>query len=267
MTSEITSKENANIKYAKKLLSSAKFRKEENAFLIEGVKLCGDAFQNRVSIQKVFYTKKCFEKFENVVSSIIKSSESSFMVSQSIIETISDTNTPQGIVCICKCESKKSDETECEKIILLENIQNPSNLGSILRTCDALGISMVAVSQNSCDVYNPKTLRGSMGAVFRLNIILFEDSVKFIKNLQKNNFKIYATVLDDNVSLTGNIKFVGKIGIVFGNEGSGLAEEIIEACDEKMTIPMSNSAESLNVSVAAGIVIWEITNRGKNING
>ena len=269
MTNTITSKENPNIKYAKKLLSSSKFRKEEGCFLIEGVRLCEDAFQSKVLIEKVFYTEKCFKKFENIVSEIIKLTQSNFLVSENIINTISDTDTPQGIVCVCRQTKKVAGEidlTECDNIILLENIQNPSNLGSILRTCDAMNVTSVAVSSGSCDVYNPKTLRGSMGAVFRLNIVFFDNTAEFIKSLQKSNFKTYAAVPDADALILGNINFTGKTAIALGNEGNGLSADAVNACDQKITIPMNRNSESLNVSVAAGIAVWEMTNRGKNIN-
>ncbi len=270
MTNEILSKENANVKYAKKLASSSKFRKEENCFLIEGARLCKDAFQSGVRIEKIFYTQKCFEKSEDFISKITKFAKKSFVVSQNVMNAISDTNAPQGIVCVCKHTDKSihdSDVSKYSSVVLLENIQNPSNLGSIFRTCDALGINLVAVSKNSCDIYNPKTLRGSMGALFRLNVILFSDSSEFIKILQKNNFKVYATVPASGSLLLGTLKFEGKTGIVFGNEGNGLDSETINACNEKIMIPMNANAESLNVSVATGIALWEMTNRGKNIDG
>lgn len=269
MTNEITSKENLNVKYAKKLLFSSKFRKEEGCFLIEGIRLCEDAFKSGVLIEKVFYTEKFLKKFESVVLEIINSAQNSFSVSESIINIISDTDTPQGLVCICRQPKKTAGEfnpSECDNIILLENIQNPSNLGSILRTCDAMSMTSVAISSGSCDVYNPKILRGSMGAVFRLNIVFFDNTAEFIKTLQKNNFKTYATVLDDEALALGNLNFDGKTAIVLGNEGNGVSEEAINACDQKITIPMNKNAESLNVSVAAGIAVWEMTNRGKKIN-
>jgi RNA methyltransferase, TrmH family len=270
MTNETTSKENTHIKHAKKLLSSSKFRKEEQCFIIEGIRLCEDAFQSGVCIEKVFYTKKCLQKFESIVLKIVKSSKSSFLVGDNIIDIVSDTDTPQGIVCICRQSKKSAEEFDvagCGNIVLLENIQNPSNLGSILRTCDALNVNTVAVSHGSCDIYNPKTLRGSMGAVFRLNIVFFDNTVEFIKTLQKINYRIYSSVPDSDAKALGDINFESKTCVAFGNEGNGLESETIQACDRKITIPMNKNAESLNVSVAVGIAVWEMTNRGKNVNG
>ena len=260
----ITSKDNANVKYAKKIMISSKFRKQENAFSIEGVRLCEDAVKSGVKIKIALYTQKCYDKFPEILNTIILASAKSLAVNGEIINIISDTDAPQGIVCICEKFVGKI-ETDFTKIILLENIQNPSNLGSILRTADALNLKTVAISSTGCDVYNPKVLRGAMGAVFRLNIIEFDSSELFIKDLQKNDFKIYATVPNENAVCVNNSDFSGKVGVVLGNEGNGIDAKTIKICNGAITIPMSKSAESLNVSVASGIIMWEIAKRGNNI--
>lgn len=269
MIFEITSKDNLHIKRARKILDSSKFRKQEGCFLVEGVRMCEEAFKNGNQITEVFYTEKCFEKFSDIVSKISKASEKSFIINEKISRFISDTDTPQGIFCICKLpENITFDTNNSNRIVLLENIQNPSNLGSILRTCDALGINTVAVSQGSCDVYNSKVLRGSMGAIFRLDICFFENTTKFIRELQEEKgFKIYATVPHDDSMILGTTDFKGKCGVILGNEGNGLSAEAIDECFGKITIPMNKQAESLNVSVAAGISIWEMINRGGNLYG
>lgn len=269
MIFEITSKDNLHIKRAKKILDSSKFRKQERCFLVEGVRMCEEAFKSGNKITEVFYTEKCFEKFSDIVSKISKISEKSFVINEKISKLISDTDTPQGIFCICKLpENTMFDMNNSDRVVLLENIQNPSNLGSILRTCDALGIKTVAVSQGSCDVYNSKVLRGSMGAVFRLNICFFENTAKFIRELQEEKgFKIYATVPHDDSLILGTTDFKGKCGIILGNEGNGLTQDAIDECFGKITIPMNKQSESLNVSVAAGISIWEMINRGGNLYG
>ena len=267
MTFEITSKDNAYIKRAKKILSSSKFRKQENCFLIEGLRMCEEVLKSGNHILEFYYTQKFFEKFEGITSRVSKVSEKSFIISEKISKLISDTDTPQGIFCICELpQSSQIRIGEIDRIVLLENIQNPSNLGSILRTCDALGIKNIAISSSGCDVYNPKVLRGSMGAIFRLNICFFENTFQFITNLQEQGFKIYATVPRDDSLILGQAKFSGKCGIILGNEGNGLSDEAIDACFGKITIPMNEDAESLNVAVAAGISIWEIMNRGNKIN-
>lgn len=262
MDNLISSKENVHIKYAKKVMTSSKFRNQENCFLIEGIRLCEDALNNSVVLKETFYTKKCFEKSKNILEKIISKSQKSFMVSESLMNIISDTDAPQGIVCICeKNMSNVNFEDELNavnKIVLLENIQNPSNLGTIFRTCDALKIENVIILGNGCDVYNPKVLRGSMGAVFRLNIFEFVNSLETVNRLKNFGFKIYATTPQNDAKFVNNMNFSGRFGIILGNEGNGLKQELIDICDEKIKIPMNSNAESLNVSVACGILIWEM---------
>ncbi len=266
----ISSKENPHIKYAKKILNSSKFRKEENCFSIEGVRLCSDAFLNFVKIKEVFYTQDCLKKFQENLNPIINGAKA-FLVTENIIKSITDTDSPQGIVCICENKNFECDKFfqkdmfDFEKAIILENIQNPSNLGSILRTCDALKLNTVFITGKSCDIYNPKVLRGSMGAVFRLRILEFGSTIDVVNMLKACGFRMYATVPDDNAVNLKNVDFQGKCGIILGNEGNGIELESIKSCDEKITIPMNKNSESLNVSVAAGISIWEMMNCEKHI--
>lgn len=263
MNEVITSRNNLNIKYAKKLLSLSSFRKEEGAFAIEGVRLCADAINSGVEVRTVFYTKKCLDKFHETIFNIIDSSQKNFEVSEDVMKCISDTDTPQGIVCICKIKILQSEIDYSKSLILLENIQNPSNLGSIFRTCDALGLKNVVISGNSCDIYNPKVLRGSMGAIFRLNVKIEENFLKFLSDLKNKNYKIYATAPSDDAEILGKEKiFSKKCAVVFGNEGNGITEEIFLNSDAKLTIPMNSNAESLNVSTAVGIIVWEMIKGG-----
>ncbi len=263
MDNLISSKDNFNIKHVKKLISSAKFRAETKSFVIEGVRMCEEALKAKSKILKAFYTEKFAEKYPRLVDEITNSSAQNFFIAESLIKVISDAQTPQGIVLVCEeKEQKKSNKNLGGNIVLLESVQNPSNLGSIFRVCDALGVKDVFVLSDSCDIYNPKVLRGSMGSIFRLNLFLKENSAQCIKDLKNLGYKIYATVPRNDAIPLSKTKFSGKCGIVFGNEGNGLKKETINACDCNITIPMSKETESLNVSVAAGIMIWEMIKKG-----
>ena len=255
MENFISSKTNKNIKYAKKLLSMPKFRRQEGKFIIEGVRLCEEALKNSVDITMLFYTQKLKERFSDLLKKELEDKG---------MEFISDTDTPQGVFCVCKKNSTDNkDFKNIDKCVLLENIQNPSNLGSILRSCDALGVKTVVISSSSCDLFSPKVLRGSMGAAFRLNLVETENMEEFIENLKSNGVEVYAAVPSGDALRIGDIEFKNKCAIALGNEGNGLTQNVINACDFKMTIPMNELSESLNVSVAAGISIWEMMHRGK----
>lgn len=269
MNIEIRSKSNENVKYVKKILSSSKIRKKDKVFAIEGINLCEEAFKNNVKIIKIFYTLKCYEKFRNLIDRIvIKNSVQVYIVNEEVMESISDTDSPQGVIALCKLIDKKVNNAKINlysKIILLENIQNPSNLGSILRSISAFGIDLVVLSDASCDLYNPKVLRGSMGAIFRVNILFIENIVNFITHLKQQKFVTFASIPNENsedLSLLSNFQ---KVAIVMGNEGNGITPEVIKVCDKKINIPMKGTCESLNVSVATGIILWEMTrNERKN---
>lgn len=271
MVTEISSKNNDVIKYVKKIISNSKTRKKDGVFLIEGLRLCEEASKNKVNIIKVFYTSKFYEKYSSLVSTIINTNGSQgYIVSESIMESISDTETPQGIVCLCKIIDKKVSIDKIKsysKIILLENLQNPSNLGSIFRSLNAFGIDLVIVSSDSCDIYNPKALRGSMGAIFKLNIIVENDIPKLLLSLKKEGFSICSAVPSNKAESVKVLGDLQKVVAILGNEGNGISKELIDLSDKHITIPMCENCESLNVAVAAGIISWEMTNRGRDNYG
>lgn len=263
---KITSKNNENIKYLKKLISCSKIRRQEKLFVIEGTKLLEETLKNNINIKKVFYTQKFYDKNLELINKIKKNNNNfcEFLTKEEIMKNISDTESPQGIICICEFMNKNINTNNLNlynKIIFLDSIQNPSNLGSIFRSLDAFDINLVVLNNNSCDIYNPKVLRSSMGSVFRLNIILINNNLEFIKLLKLNNFKIFASVPDVNSKNINILSDFDKLAVILGNEGSGVDKNIINLCDDLVSIPMKNNCESLNVSVAAGIIAWEMTKK------
>ncbi len=267
MIDRITSRENPNVKDVIKIVKDKKYRDKYESFIVEGIRLCNEVIENNIGVKKVFYTQRAYEKFEDEIDKLINmSSEKSYCVSEEIMSYMSDTNTPQGIICVCKCIDKFHKIDKIEKyrnIIALENIQNPSNLGTILRTCDAMGADAVVITEETCDVYNPKVVRGSMGSIFHLPIIIIKKSEDALKILNEHGFSTYAMVLDKSASLICDINALdNKKALFIGNEGNGLLASTIENCSGKITIPMKGKSESLNAAVAASIAIWEITGRG-----
>ncbi len=264
----LSSKNNDNIKYAKKLMLSGSFRKSEGKFLAEGIRICNEVLENNIEIDTVFYTKICYEKHKEFLDKIVCQSLKSFVVTEEIIKLISDTCTPQGVACVCN-QKKMGDVNffNSDNLILLENIQNPSNMGSIFRTCDALNVNNVIISNDSCDIFSPKVLRGSMGSVLRINSIVSENFTDTINDLKINGFKVYATSPSGDAFELGKFEFSKensdkKIAVVLGNEGNGVTDKTMSICDKKLKIPMNPRSESLNVSVAAGIIIWEMVKNG-----
>lgn len=256
----IKSKDNKNIKYISKLISSNKFRKQEGRFVTEGVRLCKEALKNNAQIDILVYSVSANDKYIDTITDLSEQANTTLCVDDRIFSALSDTKTPQGVLCVVKTLDKQSyfDKIiENGIIVALDNIQDPSNLGTILRSADALGIDGVVLSYDCCDVFSPKVVRGSMGAVFRIPFIIVDNLRDFI---DKFNIKghSYACVLDDTSATVSDAHFTKPVLSVIGNEGNGVSKKVIEACSNKLYIPMKNNAESLNAAVAASIIMWEM---------
>lgn len=257
---KIVSKTNPKIKNVSKLVSSSSFRKEQGLFCIEGLRICLDAVLSGVGIEQTFLTENISAKHHDEVGEIVAASDASYEVSQEIFSKISDTGSPQGVLCVCKRCDNVTDGialSKSGKYIFLENVQDPSNLGTVCRTAEALGID-AAILCGCCDVFNPKVLRGSMGALFRLDIGLVDDAVDFLKRQNEAGFKTFATVTDRDAMKITDVSFGNGSICVIGNEGNGVSKEVIETCFERITIPMLGRAQSLNASAAACITMWEM---------
>ena len=263
MENTITSRENKIIKSAVKISSSSKERKEKRLFFIEGLRLSLDALQSNIYIEKFFYTKKAREKWQESIALLKDSACQSYIIDEGISSYLSDTKTPQGIFCICRVLDKQFDLDKIGNrrlIIALENIQDPSNMGSIIRTAEALGINALMLSNDCCDIYSPKVLRGSMGGVFRMDFFKVDSFKDTICKLNHMGIKTYASVPSDSAEKITKISFSSSPSLVaIGNEGNGLKKETIDVCSQRITIPMLGRAESLNASVAASIIMWEMT--------
>ena len=177
-------------------------------------------------------------------------------VDEKVFNTITDVQNPQGILAVVE---KKGEEKEInyneDVIVVLDDIQDPGNIGTILRTLDSIGLSQVIISKKSGDVYNSKVVRSTMGAIFRVKIIESENLVETLKIIKKHKFKVISTSLDTDKNMY-DVEYK-KVAIVMGNEANGVSKEIQEMSDEKIKIPMIGKTESLNVSVATAVVLYE----------
>lgn len=256
----IKSKDNNNIKYISKLISSAKFRKTEHRFVIEGTRLCIDALKSKAEIDIFLFSETAKDKYTSVVEQLSIGCKKTLCVDDRIFCALSDTKTPQGVLCVVKTLDKQLYFDKIIKngiIVALDNIQDPSNLGTIIRSADALGIDGVVLSSDCCDVFSPKVVRGSMGAVFRIPFMIVDDLAGFVDDF--NNYgSSYACVLDDTAVTVKQTVFERPSLAVIGNEGNGVSQPVINACKNKLYIPMQNNAESLNAAVAASIIMWEM---------
>ncbi|MBQ8782260.1 MAG: RNA methyltransferase [Clostridia bacterium] len=260
----ITSKNNEKIKSAIAIRDSASQRKKNGKFFLEGARLCGDAAISGGDILQFFFTEKARAKFPEFFEKILSSAGESYCISEEVSRKLSDTQSPQGMFCVCKTGDKNISADKINhngKYILLENVQDPSNLGAVARTAEAMGVDGLIVS-GGCDIYNPKALRACMGAFFRLNIIECGDIIRFIKSAQAKGMKAFASTPDSEAVKITEVDFSGGVICIVGNEGNGVTCETMSAADAKITIPMQGRAESLNASTAAAILIWEMVRRG-----
>lgn len=241
----IESRSNKQIVSASKLKQS-KHRRKEKKFLIEGKKLVSEALNNNINLIEIFVT----EKFSNIF-------DNSTLVSESVLEKLSTSKSPEGVIAVAEIpELKEIDYTNYTKLLILENIQDPGNLGTIIRTADAAGFNLVICSSNCCDFYNEKTLRASMGSFFHINVVKVEDILASTKSLKDLNYEIIGTSLSGEVLKMNDIKVPNKYALVLGNEANGVTENMLELCSIKVKIPIFGKAESLNVSIAAGILMY-----------
>ncbi len=256
----ILSRQNDRIKYAVKLRDSASFRFRERAFIIEGARLCFDAFKSGVEVSAVYITDEAASKYSEYVKALLNSQAEAFNVSKEVSEKLSDTKNPQGVFCVCKMLDKNTFIGKIKyigKYAALENISNPANFGAICRTAEAVGLDGIIVG-GGCDIYNPKAMRSSMGALFRLDVFETDNLPDFLSGLKAEGMKIYSSVPDENAVKITEADMENGVVSVIGNEGDGITAETKNASTALITIPMKGRAESLNAAEAASIIMWEM---------
>lgn len=252
----ITSKENETVKTIKKL-KDKKYRDETGLYIIEGTKMLEEAIEEKARIRKIIICEECLKAGDleqKVLYEIAK--YNCIYVNSKVFNSLTDVVAPQGIMAVIEKPNKDIKIKYDQDIILaLDGIQDPGNLGTILRTADSVNLKQIIVTKNTADSYNPKVVRSTMGAILRIKIIETDDLAKTLKEAKKNKFKIVATSLDTNNSIY-DIDYNKKV-IVIGNEANGVSKEIQELADNKVKIPMLGKTESLNASVATGIMLYE----------
>ena len=240
----ITSKANSVVKNAKKL-HQKKYRK--SAYLIEGWHLFEEAVQAGVTIEKIFALKSYREQLAAFPQTI--------WVSEEILLDLADTQTPQGIVAVIQKEEVGLPDLHQGKYLFLEDVQDPGNVGTMIRTADAAGFTGVIVSDKSADIYSLKTLRSMQGSHFHLPIYRMPVAT-FVEGAKKSDLPILATTLSRESKDYRELSSLENFVLVMGNEGQGISSVMAESADQLVHIGMKGRAESLNVAVAAGILMF-----------
>ena len=232
---------NDKIKNLKKL-NSKKYRDLFNTFLVEGEHLVREAYESGL-LEEVFLLENCD------FSIGVKTS----YASREVLNYISCLDTPSWIIGVCK---KKVSSLNGDRIVVLDDIQDPGNLGTIIRSCVAFNVDTLVLSKNTVDLYNPKVIRATQGMIFKLNIIVVSDLVAFISDLKNMDYVIYSTDVNSGNSLK-SIEKSDRFVIIMGNEGNGVSADVNALADRFIYIDMNKSCESLNVGVATSIILYE----------
>ena len=240
----ITSKDNSRIKEIKKLYNSG-YSKEKGLFVIEGENLVEEAIKNN-SLKELYVLENHDCKYDFPYT----------FVSNEVMKSISPLKSTPRLVGISKYNNKN---TIGDKIVILDGVQDPGNAGTIVRNSVAFGVDTIIFSNDSVNPYNEKVLRSTGGMIFNVNIII-DDINKQIELIKNKNIKVIGTSLKKSKSLE-NMEKLDKYAIIFGNEGSGVKNEILSMCDEIIRIDMSNKCESLNVGVSTGIILYYMYKR------
>jgi TrmH family RNA methyltransferase len=235
---EITSTDNAQIKEYIKLAKHKKYRDETGLFVLEGERLVFDAIKSGITPEKIFCIGKFSESFSDA-----------FIISDIIADKMSTQPSSQGIFAICK--KPVPEKTLGDKVIVLAGLSDPGNIGTIIRTADACGITDI-ISVGGADIYSPKCTRAAMGSLFHVNIHETKTPFELL-----TGYTTYAAVVGKGEDIR-NVKFVSKSAIIIGHEASGIPEEIVKEAGMSVTINMTGNAESLNAAAAAAILIWEL---------
>ena len=252
----ITSRSNAQLKSVRRLLDSSRERKERKLFVVEGKRLVGEAppeWVEEVFVSETFYS------FGKTDLSPYKKVE---VVKDDVFKSVSATVHPQGILAVVKqpeyllkglSEGTGFGNGICT-ILILDDIQDPGNLGTIFRTAEAAGVSGVIMSAGCADIFNPKAIRSTMGSIYRLPFIV-DELVPAIENLKMDGFQVYGAALEEAVPFR-EIEYPPLRAIVIGNEGKGISTSVLNSVNEKIRIPMKGQVESLNAAVSCAVLLY-----------
>ena len=252
----ITSRANPLLTRVRKLNSRRSFRREEGRFAAEGPKLLTEALRWGAELEAViFATGVSLPELPGLVRVV--------EVADSLLASIADTESPQGIVFLCKGKAlAMPGELTGERYLVLDGVQDPGNVGAIWRTADAFGVDGLILCNGCADPWNPKTVRATMGAVFRLPA--YESTLETAaEKLVRAGIPLYATALREDTEDIRDVSF-DQAAVVIGSEGRGVSRQALELCGKTVKIPMRARCESLNAAVAASVVLWEMArNDGK----
>ncbi|MGN0708032.1 MAG: TrmH family RNA methyltransferase [Faecalibacterium sp.] len=253
MDEQITSRENAKIKYACRLGGSAAFRRSEGRFLAEGRKLCPELCRG-AQLEQLFYTRSAMDKCPELADL----PGEHYQVEDHVADKLADVGTHQGVFGVFRTPQHMLEEVRAGgRYLALERVQDPGNVGTLLRSAAAFGFDGVILSDGCASPFAPKTLRASMGAAVRIPVIEAGEMPAAIAQLREKGIVCLAAALYRSQPLSAaRSSYPGGVCVVIGSEGQGLTQATIDACDSTVRIPMTDRVESLNAGIAGSILLW-----------
>lgn len=252
----ITSTSNPQVKRLLQLQNKCKVRNEEKLFLVEGIRMFSEVPEK--DVEKVYISETLYNRKKHELNLERFSYE---ILSDAVFKHVSDTKTPQGILCVVSQKEYRLEEllrVENPHFVVLDNLQDPGNLGTIVRTAEGAGVTAVLMSQDTVDIYNPKTIRSTMGSIYRMPFLYLDNLTDLLQEFRKRGIRSYAAHLQGEKSYDREDYCKGT-AILIGNEGNGLREEVVENADVLVQIPMCGKVESLNAAIAASILMFEVS--------
>lgn len=254
----ITSTGNQKIKRLLNLRKKRKVRDEEKVFLVEGIRMFREVPVSELA--EVYVSESFYGRERGTVETVLAgSSVLPQVLSDTVYDYISDTKTPQGVLCVVKQGLYSLEQAaggNCPHMLVLDNLQDPGNLGTIIRTAEGAGVTGIVMSRDCVDLYNPKTIRSTMGSVYRMPFYYTEDIVETAGWMKDNGIRLYAAHLDGS-RLYDQEDYTKPCAFLIGNEGNGLRKEVAQQADSYIRIPMAGQVESLNAAAAATVLMFE----------
>lgn len=254
----LTSLKNPAVQAAR-ALAGARERARERAFVLDGEHMVGEALRACPQrVREVFVDDARADAFASLLADVPQGTEI-YAVPTHVLAAISQVKTPQGVAAVCAMPQPKPLEEMGERLVLLENVQDPGNVGTVLRTLDAAGFDGCVLTLGCADPFGPKALRSTMGSVFRVPLCAAENAAQAVEALNAQGYATVAAALDGQPFYRRGA-LADKVCVLIGNEGSGLSTEALAGCTHRYRLPMRGGAESLNAAVAAAIFMYELMN-------
>ena len=262
----ITSTANAKVKHLANLRKKRKLRDEEGVFLVEGIRMFRETPKRL--LKEVYASESFYKKEKHMTDEALKGSGAHLLIlSDTVFGYVSDTKTPQGILCVVRQLDHSLEEAAAGRaahMIVLNRLQDPGNLGTILRTAEGAGVTGILLDQECVDIYNPKTIRSTMGSIYRMPFYYSQDLKKDIGCLKAKGICIYAAHLNGRQDYD-EADYTKPCAFLIGNEGNGLDEEIAQQADTYIKIPMAGRVESLNAAIASSVLMFEAARQRRHM--